>query len=129
MNASERLKRDIQSGEITALELIYTDNPVIEDNRYAQMYLTPRRITRFDDNKFYMDTIRTDLQTYYEPVNGDWRQVDVVEGYDMAPKEESEAYYSAFYYYDGDTIRHREEIPNAVYQRDRFKKTIYKVRR
>ena len=121
------LKKDIQSGKIKALKLIETPIDAIEGNYYALMYEKPREITRFDDEKFYLKTLRSPLQGYYELVGGAYAIKSLVLARNYQEWTEAEAYYSAFKYYDGKKLISEVEIPNAVYEKDRIHRTVYQV--
>lgn len=123
----DELKSDIEYGKIWGLKLVKTPIKVIENNRYSQMFDVSRPITKFDDECFYLKTRRciphclegtySGGAKYYEP---DYAIPDDI-------YEECEAYYSAFNYYDGNTLRSTVEIPNAVNKIDEIKITEYEV--
>lgn len=121
------LKKDIQSGKIAALCLVRTNNAVIRDNTYAQMYFVDREVCGFDDEKFYLKTKKMEPHYHTDAYDGkNYRKPDYAtpDGY-----FECEAYYAAFNYYDGDILRSVVEIPAAVKDEDRISITEYEVLR
>ena len=117
-----KIKEDVMSERIKTLTLIYSDISVIHENVYADMRNTPRKITRFDDEKFYLETWRKPYQTLYETNNGGYQLVDIVKSGFITGSTECEAYYDSFTYYDGESLIAEEIIPDVATYR-----TIYKV--
>lgn len=107
------IKKDIMSGKIWGLELLDSASETICSNRYADIYKVPRKITKYDDDKFYLRTTCYNTIPRYEYVNGEYRLIDVI----LPTKQwedDFEAYYNAFDYYDGNYLINKEK--GTVYQ-------------
>lgn len=120
----EQLMQDIQSGKIWGLKLVKTHVEAIRSNAYADVYLIPREIVKWDNEKFYVKTRRNIPE--YKNYNG----IDYVEPSCKEKTEEfelCEGYYNAFDYYDGNILRGIDEIPMAVNPEDQIQITEYEV--
>ena len=120
----EQLMQDIQSGKIWGLRLVKTHVDAIRTNAYADIYLIPREIVKWDDKKFYVKTRRN--LPYYSNYNG----IDYVTPHCKEKTDEyvlSEGYFDAFEYYDGNILRGIDYIPAAVNPDDQVQITEYEV--
>ena len=119
-------KKDLKEGKIFGLRLVKTDNEVIKRNVYAEVFDTILEITRFDENKFYTLIRRREPHYIIGSYNGrDYQIPDYsIPTFDY---EETEGYFSAFNYYDGNVLRATVDIPAAVDPKDSLKITEYEV--
>ena len=120
------LKKDIQSGKIKALKLIESTNVFIRSNCNALMFGVERDIIDWDEERFYLETETLPIQGLYELTNGAYSLTDIVKARHENDWCLCEAYYSVFKY-DGKRLVHEEEIPNAVYGKNRLSRTVYEV--
>lgn len=120
----EQFMQDIQSGKIWGLKLVKTQVEAIRSNAYADVYLIPREIVKWDNEKFYVKTRRNIPE--YKNYNG----IDYVVPHCKEKTEQfelCESYYNAFDYYDGNILRGIDEIPMAVNPEDSVQITEYEI--
>lgn len=122
----EQFISDLEKGKIFGLQLIRSENDAVKRNCYADIYQTVREIVGFDNEKFYLRTRLSDPYYLQGSTNGsDYCLPDY-----SIPSDEwynAEAYFSAFDYYDGNTLRSIQKFPAAVIEKDSVVVTEYKV--
>lgn len=107
----EQFMQDLHDGKIWGLRLVKTPINAIHNNAYGDIFGIPRQIVKSDNEKFYMLSRRN--KPYFSGYNGiDYVEPHCKEKTDIYAK--TEAYYSAFNYYDGCTLQSITEVQSPV---------------
>lgn len=122
----EKLKKDIITGKIYGLKLVSTPIEAIRRNQYAKIFEEVRPVVEADDERFILLTRRQ--EPHYLPGTYDGTGHYFAD-FSIPDQKycDAEAYYSAFDYYDGHTLKSIVNIPSAVNEKDRIQITVYEV--